>query len=119
MFTKKNYMILFFTSFFLLNEAFVVPKTQINFRCEVNDNNIKTPKYFYLPGFFEVFPELNVFVLFFRKKNENACKTDADCEFPQACCDNPISPDDKFCCNGYAQSISNSNPANGFVFGVN
>lgn len=115
MFITKKYMILFFTSFLLLNEAFVAPKTRINImhlKCDPEKNKInpepQTPKHFYLPGFFEVFPELNIFVVFFRKENENACKTDADCEFPQACCDNPISPNNKFCCNGFAQPYSNT-----------
>jgi len=63
---------------------------------------------FYLPGFFEVFPELQLkWPLWARKKDGSAvpCKRDEDCQFPQACCPHPIIPGDKFCCSGWSQRI--------------
>ena len=63
---------------------------------------------FYLPGFFEVFPELKLkWPIWARKKDGGAikCETDRDCQFPQACCAHPIVPGDKFCCTGYGRRI--------------
>lgn len=62
-----------------------------------------------LPGLFEVFPELKLFKwpVWSRNKRGNTipCLTDTDCPFPQACCDHPIIPGDKFCCTGWGQRI--------------
>ena len=61
---------------------------------------------FYLPGFFEVFPELKLkWPKWVTKKDGSAveCETDRDCQFPQACCQHPIIPMKKFCCTGYGQ----------------
>lgn len=62
---------------------------------------------FYLPGFFEVFPELQLKWPNWAKKGGEAieCETDEDCQFPQACCPHPIIPGDKFCCTGWTQRI--------------
>jgi len=63
---------------------------------------------FYLPGFFEVFPELKFkWPIWARKKDGGAieCETDRDCRFPQACCNHPIIPGKKFCCTGLGQRI--------------
>ena len=63
---------------------------------------------FYLPGFFDVFPELKLqWPKWVRRKNGGAieCETDRDCQFPQACCAHPILPMKKFCCTGYGQRI--------------
>lgn len=62
---------------------------------------------FYLPGFFEVFPELQLKWPNWAKRKGQAieCETDADCQFPQACCPHPIIPGDKFCCTGWTQRI--------------
>lgn len=63
---------------------------------------------FKLPGFFEVFPELKLnWPTWSRKKDGSAipCYTDSDCPFPQACCDHPIIPGDKFCCTGWGQRV--------------
>lgn len=61
---------------------------------------------FYLPGFFEVFPELKLkWPNFSRTKNGKKveCKIDSDCPFPQACCMHPILPGEKFCCSGWGR----------------
>jgi hypothetical protein len=62
---------------------------------------------FYLPGFFEVFPELQLKWPNWAKKKGEAieCEKDEDCQFPQACCPHPIIPGDKFCCTGWTQRI--------------
>jgi len=62
---------------------------------------------FYLPGFFEVFPELKLKWPIWARKQGRAikCKTDQDCQFPQACCPHPILPGEKFCCTGFGQRI--------------
>mmetsp|Transcript_23240 Transcript_23240/g.31834 ORF Transcript_23240/g.31834 Transcript_23240/m.31834 type:complete len:324 (+) Transcript_23240:41-1012(+) len=63
---------------------------------------------FYLPGFFEVFPELQLkWPKWTQRKDGSAidCKTDADCPFPQACCNHPIIPGQQFCCTGWGQRI--------------
>ena len=63
---------------------------------------------FYLPGFFEVFPELKLkWPIWARRKDGQAlkCERDEDCQFPQACCPHPIIPGDKFCCTGWGQRI--------------
>ena len=62
---------------------------------------------FYLPGFFEVFPELKFkWPIWARKKDGGAieCESDRDCMFPQACCNHPFFTK-KFCCTGYGQRI--------------
>jgi hypothetical protein len=61
-----------------------------------------------LPGFFEVFPELNFKWPKWAKKRDGSileCETDEDCLFPQACCPHPIIPTKKFCCTGWGQRI--------------
>ena len=63
---------------------------------------------FYLPGFFEVFPELKfLWPTWSRGRDGNVilCETDEDCQFPQACCPHPILPGKKFCCTGTGQRI--------------
>lgn len=63
---------------------------------------------FYLPGFFEVFPELRFLWPTWAKDRRGQvlpCQTDEDCEFPQACCPHPILPGEKFCCTGTGQRI--------------
>ena len=63
---------------------------------------------FYLPGFFEVFPELKfLWPTWTRNQDGNVmlCETDEDCIFPQACCPHPILPGKKFCCTGTGQRI--------------
>jgi len=62
---------------------------------------------FYLPGFFEVFPELQLKWPNWAKRKGEAieCERDEDCQFPQACCPHPIVPGDKFCCTGWTQRI--------------
>lgn len=64
----------------------------------------KIPKNFELPGFFEVFPELNfnwIEWLSAMKANKQECKKNKDCTYPKVCCPNPIVPSNKFCCNGH------------------
>lgn len=63
---------------------------------------------FSLPGFFEVFPELQFkWPKWSRRKDGSAidCETDSDCPFPQACCAHPIIPGQQFCCTGWGQRI--------------
>jgi len=63
---------------------------------------------FYLPGFFEVFPELKLKWPKWAKRRDGSaisCETDQDCQFPQACCPHPIIPGDKFCCSGLGLRI--------------
>jgi len=63
---------------------------------------------FYLPGFFEVFPELRLkWPIWARRKDGSPieCKSDKDCRFPQACCNHPIIPGNKFCCTGLGQRV--------------
>jgi len=63
---------------------------------------------FYLPGFFEVFPELQLkWPNWSQRKDGSAieCETDADCPFPQACCNHPIIPGQQFCCTGWGRRI--------------
>lgn len=62
---------------------------------------------FYLPGFFEVFPELQLKWPNWAKRKGEAieCEKDEDCQFPQACCPHPLIPGDKFCCTGWTQRI--------------
>lgn len=65
---------------------------------------INNPINFVLPGFFEVFPELNfnwIEWLKAIKEDKNNCNTDEDCYYPTVCCPNPIVPTNKFCCNGH------------------
>ena len=56
-----------------------------------------------IPGFFDVFPELQLKWPEWTKKNGQRieCKIDKDCKFPQACCHHPIIPGNKYCCTGY------------------
>ena len=63
-----------------------------------NFNNIKNSS-FYLPGFFEVFPE---FKIDFSKHDFKfkKCVKDTDCEKPEMCCDSPFKKNEKFCCKG-------------------
>lgn len=68
----------------------------------------KEEEKFRLPGFFEVFPELQIrWPQWSRRKDGSPiqCDTDDDCPFPQACCPHPILPGDKFCCTGWGQRI--------------
>lgn len=60
-----------------------------------------------IPGFFDVFPELQLKWPEWTKKNGQRieCKTDKDCRFPEACCHHPIIPGNKFCCTGYKKRI--------------
>lgn len=63
---------------------------------------------FRLPGFFEVFPELQLkWPKWAMRKDGTAveCEKDADCPFPQACCSHPIIPGQQFCCTGWGQRI--------------
>jgi len=63
---------------------------------------------FYLPGFFEVFPELRFLWPTWARRRDGGvieCLTDEDCVFPQACCPHPILPGKKFCCTGTGQRI--------------
>lgn len=63
---------------------------------------------FYLPGFFEVFPELKLKWPTWSKRRDGSaieCATDQDCPFPQACCPHPLIPGQKFCCTGFGQRI--------------
>ena len=63
---------------------------------------------FSLPGFFEVFPELQLkWPKWGLKKDGSSidCERDEDCPFPQACCPHPIIPGQKFCCTGWGQRI--------------
>mmetsp|Transcript_8020 Transcript_8020/g.13336 ORF Transcript_8020/g.13336 Transcript_8020/m.13336 type:complete len:288 (+) Transcript_8020:112-975(+) len=63
---------------------------------------------FYLPGFFEVFPELKMkWPTWGRRKDGSAieCESDQDCPFPQACCPHPIIPGQRFCCTGFGRRI--------------
>lgn len=74
---------------------------------EIFLNEEKESTGFYMPGFFEVFPELKLKWPTWAKRNGKAiqCETDADCQFPQACCAHPIIPGDKFCCTGWGKRI--------------
>lgn len=63
---------------------------------------------FNLPGFFEVFPELQLKWPKWSKNKDGKvkkCEVDTDCPFPQACCPHPILPGDKFCCTGFGQRL--------------
>lgn len=57
---------------------------------------------FSIPGFFEIFPELELkWPKWTMKHNKRIeCESDADCKFPQACCHHPILPGKKYCCTG-------------------
>jgi len=89
-----------------------IPKTVsedlIKSRFEQEELDEEKATGFYLPGFFEVFPELKFkWPIWARKKDGGAieCETDRDCIFPQACCNHPIIPGKKFCCTGLGQRI--------------
>ena len=59
-----------------------------------------------LPGFFEVFPELKLKWPIWSKNKSGGmikCEVDEDCQFPQACCQNPFLLGEKFCCTGLGQ----------------
>eukprot|EP01039_Chlorochromonas_danica_P010705 gene10703-11881_t len=63
---------------------------------------------FYLPGLFEVFPELEFkWPKWARRKDGSAveCQSEADCPFPQACCHHPIIPGQNFCCTGWGRRV--------------
>jgi len=63
---------------------------------------------FYLPNFFDVFPELKLKWPTWSKRRDGTaieCETDLDCPFPQACCPHPIIPGQKFCCTGFGNRI--------------
>eukprot|EP01031_Cornospumella_fuschlensis_P039532 gene39532-48129_t len=63
---------------------------------------------FYLPGLFEVFPELQFkWPVWARRKDGSAveCESDEDCPVPQACCSHPIIPGQNFCCTGWTQRV--------------
>jgi hypothetical protein len=62
-------------------------------------NNQNKNSSFYLPGFFEVFPELKIDFKNYEFKFKK-CKKNDDCEKPEMCCDNPLKKNDKFCCSG-------------------
>ena len=76
----------------------------------IQDSNNKNSS-FYLPGIFEVFPELKIN---FKKNNFKfkKCLNDDDCENPEMCCDNIFKELDKFCCKG--ASVGKSAPAYAF-----
>jgi hypothetical protein len=61
---------------------------------------------FALPGFFEVFPELQ-WPKWARRRDGSAieCDTDSDCPLPLTCCNHPILPGPKFCCSGWGQRM--------------
>ena len=65
---------------------------------EYNINKIKNSS-FYLPGLFEVFPELKIDVTKHKFKFKK-CLKDDDCDKQEMCCDNPLKLSDKFCCGG-------------------
>ena len=63
---------------------------------------------FYLPHLFEVFPELKLKWPIWSKNKSGGminCEVDEDCQFPQACCDNPFFIGEKFCCTGLGQRV--------------
>jgi len=63
---------------------------------------------FHLPSFFEVFPELKLkWPIWSKRKDGSAikCEKDSDCQFPQACCQHPILPGEKFCCTGFGRRV--------------
>jgi hypothetical protein len=63
---------------------------------------------FYLPGIFEVFPELQFkWPNWARRKDGTAidCESDEDCPIPQACCAHPIIPGQQFCCTGWGKRV--------------
>ncbi|RYH21469.1 hypothetical protein EON65_20625 [archaeon] len=63
---------------------------------------------FYLPGLFEVFPELQFkWPVWTRRKDGSAveCESDKDCLVPQACYSHPILPGQKYCCTGWTQRV--------------
>jgi hypothetical protein len=75
---------------------------------QINNNKNSS---FYLPGFFEVFPELklNFKKNIFRLKK---CINDNDCEGQEVCCNNILKEFDKFCCKG--KNIAKSPPRYAF-----
>ena len=61
---------------------------------------------FYLPGFFEVFPELKLkWPKWTRTKQGKSirCESDSDCQFPESCCQHPIFLGESFCCTGWGR----------------
>lgn len=63
---------------------------------------------FNLPSFFEVFPELKLkWPIWSKRKDGSAikCEKDSDCVFPQACCQHPVLPGEKFCCTGFGRRV--------------
>jgi len=63
-----------------------------------NINEIRNSS-FYLPGLFEVFPELKIDFTKYKFKLKK-CVKDDDCDKSETCCDNPLKEHDKFCCSG-------------------
>lgn len=91
-----QYLFCTFSSFFTPQKSIWIQRLH---HSHDSPNNAK-PKF---PGFFEVFPELDIIKWpQWIKKNGKIikCEKDEDCMFPQACCHHPIVPGDKFCCSG-------------------
>ena len=98
-----------------LPDWYLKEKNQIQNKRQLNDSNItifripekrkieKKETKIIIPGFFDVFPELQLKWPEWKKKNGQRieCKIDKDCKFPQACCHHPIIPGNKYCCTGY------------------
>lgn len=82
-----------------LNELKPIENINVTVIDKYPNINIKP---FIIPGFFEVFPELDFLWPKWSLKNNKLteCKSDKDCPFPQACCHHPIIPTKKFCCTG-------------------
>ena len=69
---------------------------------KIDENKIDSG--FYLPGFFEVFPELKLKYPIWSKNKKGGkirCEKDDECKFPETCCINPFLPGEKFCCTGF------------------
>ncbi len=99
-----QYLFCTFSSFFTPKSSSLVrplhqPPRHVHYASPKNKMNF--------PGFFELFPELDIikWPQWFKKNGKRIkCEKDEDCMFPQACCHHPIVPGDKFCClGGYKQ----------------
>jgi len=89
---------------FILQEENIITPLHIS---NVSDEEEKKSG-FYLPGLFEVFPELKLKWPIWSKNNSGDmmnCEVDEDCQFPQACCQHPFLLGDKFCCTGLGQRV--------------